>query len=58
LGRSSERVVSRVVTLRKLPDIPAWVPITLAAIISAFCIYKLAMAGALSASEAWDGSVC
>jgi len=42
----------------RAPEIPTWLPIVLAAGMSAFCIYKLVMAGALTASEAWDRSIC
>lgn len=39
-------------------EIPTWIPLLLVAAFSSFCIYKLAEAGALSAQEFWDRSVC
>jgi hypothetical protein len=37
--------------------IPTWIPVVLAGLMLAFCIYKLATAGALTAHEVWDRSV-
>jgi hypothetical protein len=37
--------------------IPTWIPVVLAGLISAFCLYKLAAAGGLTAHEVWDRSV-
>lgn len=38
--------------------IPTWIPVVFAGLISAFCIYKLALAGGLTAHEVWDHGVC
>jgi hypothetical protein len=55
---ATERAFSPIAGRIKFPDIPTWVVLSLAAALSAFCIYRLTIAGALSASEAWDRSVC
>ncbi|MBR0741389.1 hypothetical protein JQ581_31105 [Bradyrhizobium liaoningense] len=39
-------------------EVPLWIPLALAGAMIAFCIHKLAQAGGLSASEAWDQSLC
>lgn len=38
--------------------IPTWIPVVLAGLISAFCLYKLAAAGGLTAHEVWDRGAC
>ncbi|MGL9620802.1 hypothetical protein QRQ56_22570 [Bradyrhizobium sp. U531] len=39
-------------------EVPLWIPLALAGAMIAFCVYKLAQAGGLSASEAWNQSMC
>lgn len=53
-GSVASKVTQRIV----FPQIPLIVPITLAGIMAAFCAYKLAGAGALSALDAFDRSTC
>jgi hypothetical protein len=38
-------------------DVPTWVAVVISAFLVAWCVYKLAPAGALSAHELWDRSV-
>jgi len=45
-------------TLSFADEVPLWIPLALAGAMIAFCIYRLAQAGGLSASEAWDQSLC
>ncbi|MDE2376685.1 hypothetical protein [Bradyrhizobium sp.] len=40
------------------PELPLWIPLLLAGAMIAFCVFKLAQAGGLSASEAWDPRLC
>lgn len=51
-------VVGRFAPNLAMPKIPIGIPIALAALMTTYCIYKLVAAGALSAQEAWDRSVC
>jgi hypothetical protein len=55
---AAERATARFASSVKFPEMPTWIPLTIAAGMSGYCIYKLAMAGGLSAREAWDNSVC
>lgn len=45
-------------TLSFSDEVPLWIPLVLAGAMIAFCVYRLAQAGGLSASEAWDQSLC
>ncbi|APG10537.1 hypothetical protein BKD09_19610 [Bradyrhizobium japonicum] len=53
----TEKVFSSA-TLSFSDEIPLWIPLVLAGAMIAFCIWRLAQAGGLSASEAWDQSLC
>lgn len=55
---ASEKIAARIAPSIRPIAIPTWIPLALAGAMSSYCIYKLAMAGALSAHEAWDRSVC
>jgi hypothetical protein len=54
----AERLTRQVAPSIRIPEIPTWIPILVAAAMSAFCVYKLAMAGALTVGEIWDRSIC
>jgi hypothetical protein len=54
----TERGCTARFTFRKPIDIPTWIPVALGLGLVTFCFAKLAMAGGLSAHEAWDRSVC
>ena len=54
----AERATERLAPSLALPDLPTWIAVGLASLFAAFCIYKLAEAGGLSAHEAWDRSFC
>lgn len=54
----TERICRRAAPTVRIPDSPRWIPLGIAGLLSAFCIYKLAMAGGLTAHELWDRSVC
>lgn len=45
-------------TLSFPDELPLWIPLVLAGAMIAFCVFKLAQAGGLSASEAWDPRLC
>jgi len=53
----TERAVGRFFTERTAIDVPTWVAVVISAFLVAWCVYKLAAAGALSAQELWDRSV-
>lgn len=54
---ATERAVSS--TAIALPEeIPLWIPLALAGAMIAFCIFRLGQAGGLTASQAWDRSLC
>jgi len=54
----AEHFARQMISMQRRPDIAVWIPIAVAAAMAAFCIYKLAMAEALSAHELWDRSIC
>ncbi len=54
---ATERTAGRFLPERIAVDIPTWVPIIISAFLVAWCIYKLATAGALSGHELWDRSI-
>ncbi|MET4040511.1 hypothetical protein ABIC03_002202 [Bradyrhizobium sp. RT6a] len=39
-------------------EVPLWIPLVLSGAMIAFCVHRLAQAGGLSASAAWDQSLC
>lgn len=55
---ATERSATRTLPVRTQPPVAVWIPITLATLLSSYCLYKLAAAGGLTMHEVWDRSVC